>query len=280
MPARSEVVTLESPRQSFRLLGCALAISLVLAFPIEQLMHARYPWGTDLCSAKVQIALSLGNIVQAILTPLLVFLLPGPGSIFQKKAAPKAILQPWQPALFISAALLCAAAIPFACWYGLREYAALHNTCELLFDLGRQVDIWHVDYFSDSAHYFIYFSVFSAFWVGITAGGLRLQSARTGARDSARNKWRPFQGFYWACFLGWAVQYRLTEWCFAPLGRAQTEWVNFAFWSFLAHTATSLWVLAFISSLWNKRPQTRREAVMQAFWRTFLIYLLGSLTLI
>ena len=117
--------------------------------------------------------LVLGSIVQAILTPLLVFLLPGPGSILQKKAATKPPLQPWQPALFISAALSCAAAIPVACWYALRQYAALHNTCGLLFDLGRPIDVFHVDYFSDFSHYFIYSSVFSAFWVGITAGGLR-----------------------------------------------------------------------------------------------------------
>jgi hypothetical protein len=280
MPARSDVVTLESPKQSFRLLGCALTISLVLAFPIEQVIHASYRSGSVLCSAKVLIALSLGNIVQAILTPLLVFLLPGPGSILQRESAPKPALQAMQPAIFISAALLCASAIPVAWWYALQQYAALHNTCGLLFDLGRRVDVWHVDHLSDSSHFFIYLSVFSAFWVGITVGGLRLQSARAAVRDSARNKLRPYQSFYWACLLGWAVQYRLTEWCFAPLGRGQTEWVNFAFWSFIALTATSLWVPAFTRSLWDKRPQTRREAVMQAFWRTFLIYLLGSLTLI
>lgn len=274
-------MTLESQRTSLRLLGLALAVSLVFAFPMEQVIHATYlRWGLDLCSGKVQIALSLGSIVQAVLTPLLVFLLPGPGSILQKKATPKPPLQQWQPALFMATAWFCAGAVPIACWYALRKYAALHNTCELLFDLGRPIDVFHVDYFSNFSHYFIYSSAFSAFWVGIAAGGLRLQSARAAARDSARNQLRPFQSFYWACSLGWAVQYRLTEWCFAPLGRAQTEWVNFAFWSFLAHTATSLWVLAFIRSLWDKTPRTRRQAVMQAFWKSLLIYLLGALTLI
>ena len=273
-------MTGESKRPSLRSLGVALAISLVLGFPMEQVIHTNFLQGFSSCSAVVPFTLTLSNLAQAIVTPLLVFLLPGPGSIFQKKVGPKPALQSWQPALFMSAALLCAAAIPLACWYGLRDYATLHNTCEQLFDLERPVDIWHVDFLSNFAHYFIDFSVFSAFWVGITAGGVRLQSARAAARDSAPNKLRPFQSFYWACFLGWAVQYRLTEWCFAPLGRAQTEWVNFAFWSFIAHTATSLWVLAFIRSLWDKRPQTRREAVKQAFWKSLLIYLLGSLTLI
>jgi hypothetical protein len=248
---------------------------------MERVIHENYLWGLPSCSAEVQIALNLGSVIQAILTPLLVFLLPGPGSIFQKKAAPpKPILQPGHPALFIAAGLLCAAAVPLVFWYGLREYAALHNTCVLLFDLERPIDIWHVDSFSDFAHYFIYLGVFSAFWVGITAGGLRLQSARAAEGNSPGNESRQVQDFHWACFLGWALQYRLSQWCFLPFERGQTEWVNFAFWSFIALTVTSLWVLAFTHSLWNKRPRTRREAVMQAFWKSFLIYPLSALTLI
>jgi hypothetical protein len=36
------VVTLESPSKSFRLLGFALAISAVIAFPMEQVIHENY----------------------------------------------------------------------------------------------------------------------------------------------------------------------------------------------------------------------------------------------
>ncbi len=272
-------MTFEWPTQPLRLLGVALTISLILAFPIEQVIHLSYSGG-PLCSAAVQIALTLGSVIQAILTPLLVFLLPGPGSILRKKSSPKPAVQPGQAAFFISAALLCAATIPVACWYGLRESAALYNTCSLLFDLGRPIDIWHVDYFSNFAHYFIYFSVFSTFWAGMTTGGLRLQSARAAAGDGPANELRPFQGFYWACFLGWALQYRITQWCFAPLGRGQTEWVSFALYSFICLTVTALWSLAFTHSLWKKRPRTRQEAVLQAFWKSFLIPLLAMLTLI
>jgi hypothetical protein len=157
---------------------------------------------------ELNFALSLCNIVQALLSPLLVFLLPGPGSILGKQVPPSPAPRTWQPALFISAALLCAGAIPVAAWYGLREYAVVHRTCADLFDLGRPVDAFHVDFLSDFAHYFVYSSVFSAFWVGITAGGLRLQSARAAAGDPLDNDLRQFQAFHWACFLGWAVRYR------------------------------------------------------------------------
>jgi hypothetical protein len=273
-------MTLEWPRQPFHLLGVAVAISLVLAFPVEQVVHTNYLLGFGSCRSEVLIALSLCNIVQALLSPLLVFLLPGPGSILGKKVPSKPAPRPWQPTLFISAAWLCAGVIPVASWYGLREYTVVHETCADLFDLGRPVDIFHVDFLSNFAHYFIYSSVFSAFWVGITAGGLRLQSARAAAGDSPGNELGQFQSFHWACFLGWAVQYRLTQWCLAPLGRGQTEWVNFAFWGFIVLTASSLWVLAFTRSLWDKRPQTRREAVMRAFWRSILIHLLTALTFI
>lgn len=246
---------------------------------MEQVVHTNYLLGFGSCSAVVPIALSLESIVQAILTPLLVFLLLGPGSIRTNKGIGQPLLRRWHPALFISTSLLCAAAIPVACWYGLREYAALHNTCGELFNLGRAVDVFHVGFLSNFAHYFIYSSVFSAFWVGVTAGGLRLQSARA-ENDSAGNELRQFQRFRWVCFLGWAVQYRLTQWCFAPLGRGQTEWVNFALWDFTSLTVSSLWALAFMDSLWNKRPRTRREAVMQAFWKSLLIHLLTALTFI
>jgi hypothetical protein len=270
---------IESPnRKAFRYLGIALATSVIIAFPMEQVVHTNYLLGFGSCRSEVPIALTLCNIVQALLSPLLIFLLPGPGSILRKKISREPVTRPGQTALFLSAALLCAGAIPAASWYGLREYAAVHKTCGDLFDLARPVDIYHVGFLSNFAHYFIYSSVFSAFWVGITAGGLRLQSARAAAGDSSGKEVRQFQGFHWACFLGWAVQYRLTQWCFSPLGRGQTEWVNFALWGFITLTVSSLWVLAFIRHLWNKKPRTRREAVMRAFWTSLLIYLLTALT--
>jgi hypothetical protein len=257
-----------------------MTISVVLAFPVEQVVHTNYLLGFGSCRSEVPITLSLCSIFQAILAPLLVFLLPGSGSLFGKKVSQESSPQPGQPVVFISAALLCAGATPAACWYGLRKYAAVHGTCGDLFDLGRPVDIFHISFLSDFAHYFIYSSVFSAFWIGITAGGLRWQSARAVADDSAGNELRQFQGFRWACFLGWAVQYRLTQWCFAPLGRGQTEWVNFALWGFIVLTVSSLWALAFAHSLWNKKPRTRRDAVLRAFWRSLLIHLLTALTFV
>jgi hypothetical protein len=174
-------VTFEAPRRPFRLLGCALGISLVLAFPMERLIHEKHLWGLGSCGAGVQIALNLGAIVQAILTPLLLFLLPGPGSIFQPRVVRKPPPLSRPPVFFLSAALLFASTIPLVWWFGFRRYSAFHNTCGDLFDLGRPVDIYHVDYFADFAHYFIYLSAFSAFWVGVTAGGLRLLSARAAA---------------------------------------------------------------------------------------------------
>ena len=368
------MVTTESPkRRAYLLLACALAISFVLALPMERIFHdfsapGSY-WVNHSCEG-VTIDLSLGNIIQALLTPIFIFLLPGRGSIFQRKtaslsrraaragavagesraryqnserrsivAAAMVLLvlcvamflgsgwvlthwidghpsaQPLQttsnfanatvlallfvrlafsllgicaaiyllrmhissaPALFIAAGWSCAAVIAVAWWYGLRDYAGLHGVCPDLFDLSRSTDS-HVDYLSDCSHYFIYLSVFSAFWAGITAGGLRLQSARAEEGDSAGNDLRQFQGFYWACFLGWAVQYRVSQW-FALANAHHQEWPLLALLDFLFLTASSLWALVFTYSLWKKKPRTRLHAVMQAFWRTFVILLLTILT--
>ena len=354
-------MTLNSSRQPFLLLRCALAISVVLAFPIEQVMHDSY-LSISSCSNE-EIGLNLGNIVQAILTPIFIFLLPGPGSIFQKKVAssslrrlspvgapviprsavsarrsavPMAVfllalglamflasgwsLKHWigqspmtsspfanaavaalliiqlasslvsigaaifllrlhvlsEGALFIAAGCLCAVMISIAWWYGVQEYAELHGECAALYDWSLPVHSFKPDYVSDFFHYFIYLSGFSALWVGVTAGGLRLQSARAAEGNSAGKPLRHFQGFYWACFLGWAVQYRISQ-CFAVNGHNQ-EWVLWAVLDFVFLTASSLWVLAFISSWWKKKPRTWLHAIMQAYWRSFAIVLLTALT--
>jgi len=77
--------TIASPnRQALRFLGIAIAVSVVLAFPIEQVTHSTqapgFYWFQNSCGS-VESLLNLSMVVQAILTPVLVFLLPGPGSI-------------------------------------------------------------------------------------------------------------------------------------------------------------------------------------------------------
>jgi uncharacterized membrane protein len=362
-------------RTALRLLGLALAISVIVAFPIERLAHD-FSWlgsyGLFHSCEDVTNDLNLGSILQAILTPIFVFLLPGPGSIFHKKVASSsrgssltgapgarvpasfrnAIGEPrpsaavavvlfvlglgmslgsglflkswivdhssaysplgfplasatiiaffvarlalglvgigaaiyllrrhvsWEPAsFFIGAGWLCAVVVAVAWWYGLREYAGVRGVCPDLFDLSRSVP-FQVDYLSDQAHYFIYVSVFSAFWVGITAGGLRLQSARAAEGRSGSSELLQFQAFYWACFLGWAVQYRLSQW-FGLSNPHGQEWPLFALLNFLVVTASSFWVLAFIESLWKNKPRTWLRAVFQAFWKSFVILLLSLVT--
>jgi hypothetical protein len=85
-------------------------------------MHRAPNWLLHSCNAA-RIGLDLGHIVQAIVTPLLVFLLPGPGSILQRKVVRSSSRAPSraQAALFIGTGWLCGAAIPVAWWYGLRE---------------------------------------------------------------------------------------------------------------------------------------------------------------
>jgi hypothetical protein len=213
---------------------------------MEQVRHEGYPTGSGQSCEDIANDLNLGSILQAILTPLFVFLLPGSGSIFQKKAAPSSSRSSslagaasasmpatsrrvsWDSASFIVAGWLCAAVVPVAWWYGLREYAGLHGECAAFYDWSLPVHRFQPDYVSDFLHYFIYVSVFSAFWIGVTAGGLRLQSARAATGESPGNELRQFQGFHWTCFLGWAVQYRINQW-WALQGASQNqEWVKFA----------------------------------------------------
>lgn len=135
-----------------------------------------------------------------------------------------------------------------------------------------------MDLVSDCSRYFVSLSVFAALWVGITAGGLRLQSARAAAGDSSGNGLHQFQSFFWVYLLGWAVQYRLSQWFSLVWLRTNQEWPLFARLHFVFLTASSLWALVFIRFLWNGRPWTRRAAAIVAFCGTFLIYMLTALT--
>jgi len=182
----------------------------------------------------------------------------------------------WEPASFIAAGGSFAAVVAVAWWYWLREYAGLHGVCPDLFDRSGSRP-FHVDHLSDCAHYFVYVSVFSALWVGISAGALRLQSARAAERGSRGKEFHHFQGFFWTCFLGWAVQYRVSQW-FALSNPHGQEWPLFATLNFLTVTVSSLWVLAFSQSLWNQKPRSWLRAIFQAYWRTFAILLLTLLS--
>ena len=182
----------------------------------------------------------------------------------------------WEPASFIAAGGSFAAVVAVAWWYWLREYAGIHGVCPDLFDRSGSRP-FHVDHLSDCAHYFVYVSVFSALWVGISAGALRLQSARAAESGSRGTELHHFQGFFWTCFLGWAVQYRVSQW-FALSNPHGQEWPLFATLNFLAVIVSSLWVLAFSQSLWNQKPRSWLRAIFQAYWRTFAILLLTLLS--
>lgn len=297
--------TAESPnRKAYILLGCAVAISIILSFPMEQRRHVFSSpgayWINNSCE-EVANDLLLGGILQAVLTPLFVFLLPGPGSIFHRTIAsssrspllavaaatrPAISRNPMgkryssvsrEPASFIAAGCICATVIAIAWWYGLRGYAGLRGECPALYDWDLPVHSFQPDSVADVLHYFIYVSAFSALWIGIIAGGLRLQSARAAEGESGDNESRQFQDFYWVCFLGWAVQYRVNQW-FAQGSTHAQQWSMFAILNFLFVTASSFWVLPFILSLWNNKPRTWLHAVFQAFWRGFVILLLTLVT--
>jgi len=111
-----------------------------------------------------------------------------------------------------------------------------------------------------------------------SAGGLGLQSARVASGDTASNELHRFQGFHWACFLGWAVQHRISQWWALQGGSQNQEWVKFAALNFCFVAVSSLWVLAFTHSLWNKKPRTRIQPFLPPLWRSFLVYLLIALT--
>jgi hypothetical protein len=260
---------------------------------MEQLTQETPPLATDWLLPSCNRALHmlyLGNILQAILTPLFVFLLPWPGSIFPRKflstsplralpaTMPFGVRTEKLPALFIGTGCLFAVAVSVAWRYGLRKYAGLHGACGELFELSRPAGPFRVDYVADCSRYFVYLSGFTALWAGITAGGLRLQSARAAGGDAADNTLHQFQSFYWACFLGWAVQYRINQWIAILAASPNQDWTMFAALNFCFVTVSSLWVLAFTRSLWNKKPRTRFQAFLQALWVSLLVYLLTVLT--
>ena len=182
-----------------------------------------------------------------------------------------------QLASFIAVGCLCNVMISIAWWYGVREYAELHGQCAPLYDWSLPVHAFKPDYVSDFFHYFICLSGFTSLWVGVIAGGLRSQSDRAAESSSAPSEVLRFQGFYWACFLGWAVQYRISQW-FALSSTHNQEWTLWAFLDFVFLTASSLWVLAFIPPLWKNQPRTWVYAVIQAYWRSWAIVLLTALT--
>lgn len=362
------ILTIVPPnRSAYRYLGMAMAVSFVLAMPLEPFRNSLYG-GTDWILNSCGVVLSFLNLaflLQAILTPLLLFLLPGPGSILPGKTpsfslrlsqAPTPVEQSAEgrhaarraglPVSIIAAIVLvictlllldtcwlawvsfvragsnfhpplspvqaiariaiyllgiaaafyglrvriplksvsllllgcvCAAAIPLLWWPVMRWYAARSGWCPVLFDLSRPVDPFRIDYVSDCQHYFKWFGIFTTLWVGVIAGALRLQSARAADVAASSSELRSFRGFYWACFLSWAVVYRISTYSLLLGGHSQ-EWESFSVLGFFTLTISALWSLAFIRSLWKRRPRTWRGAVGAPFIAAFLIYMLTALT--
>jgi hypothetical protein len=370
---------LASPRrQALQLLGIAIAVSVVLAFPVEQVTHSKSApgsyWLQNSCDRTTSL-LNAGLILQAILAPILVFLLPGPGGIFQRKVRPlpvvRALARPedhtrarksaatrearsliavvaaiigivglflflrsgWQlkhidffshhpsvsfswtllrsvafsqtvldlvmglagiggaiyflylylpsrAPLFMLCGCLCATAIPFVWWYAVRGYAESHGLCPALFDTSRPVDPFHVDLVKDCQRYFKYLSGFSAMWVGVTAGGLRLQAARAAEPDSSGRALRLFQNFFWLYLLSWAVQYRFSQWLTGPTRgtNVEQEWITWSVLCFVYLTVSSLWSLVFIRFFWNLKARTWLVNVIVPFAATFAICILTMLT--
>jgi len=172
-------------------------------------------------------------------------------------------------ARIFAAGWLVAAAVPIVWWYGLKSYAAQRGLCEGLFTVSRPVDFLRIDDLYDSYRYYLYLSVFSTMWVGTTAAGLRLQSAREVEDGSTSGGLRAFREFFWVYLLGWAVQYRLGQWSTAPNthnNQAQ-EWLTWSFLCFLDLTASSLWALAFVRWFWKWR--------VRAWWASVAVALAG-----
>jgi len=88
--------TLDSPKRSaLRFLGIAIAVSVALAFPLDQVLtYIVIRWRGDPSCGSALALLDLGIVLQAILTPLFVFLLPGAGSILGSKLSRPASVRP------------------------------------------------------------------------------------------------------------------------------------------------------------------------------------------
>ena len=287
-------------RVAYLFLGIAMAISVIIAFPIEQVTHKGYPpraYWPHSCN-DAQIALNIGNVVQALLTSLFVFLLPGSGSILQNKskaatsvrAIPEASVSGasavaefdslqrniWQrSARFIGAGCFCAATVSVVWWYLLRAYGPVREACPALYDWSLPVHRYQPDVVLDFYHYYIYLSLFAAFWTGITAGALRTQSARA-SEDACSSTFQHFEIFYWACFLGWGLQYRLSQWFASP--ETNQDWVSLSCLDFIFVIVSSICVLPFIRPMWKKRTPNWWMAVVGTFGRSLLIYLLTLLS--
>ena len=279
-------------RRAWLFVGTAILISLVLAIPIEQLNHEGYPphaYWPHSCS-DAQIGLNIGNVVQALLTPLFVFVLPGVGSILRTRSqtvasffalpeAPVSVdygeakgtsIHPriWLRSVkFVVAGWLFAVAVSLAWWFLVRATSSIEENCPALYNWDLPVHRYKPDVVLDFFHYYIYVSLFAAFWIGIATGALRAQCARA-SEDSVTSG--QFESFYWACFLGWAVQYRVSQW-FATPNRNQ-DWVAFSCLDFIFSIVSSFCVLPFIRRMWNKQIRSWWMAFVDALGKSFLIY--------
>jgi hypothetical protein len=151
----------------------------------------------------------------------------------------------------------------------------------MLFDRSRFIDPLRIDDLNDSYHYFVWLSVFVTMWVGTTAAGLRLLSAREEEDGSTASELRAFRGFFWVYLLGWAVQYRVSQWSTqpnVPNTNVNQEWLTWAVVGFIYLTASSLWTLAFIRSFWKWRVRAWWASVGVAFAGTFVIYILTMIS--
>jgi hypothetical protein len=130
---------------------------------------------------------------------------------------------------------------------------------------------------SDFYGYFICLSVFGGFWAGLTGSGLRMYSDVSFApsRDEER---RQFHELFLLCFLGWAVQYRISQWVELPSLHANQEWVTWVALNFAFVTVSSFWVVPVMARMWNHKPRSWRETVWHVYWRSWLIYVLTVLT--
>ena len=96
--AIAPVPSAHSKLNAFFYLAIAMAVSVVLAFPNESAQHdfrfgtGSY-WNEHSCGTAVTL-LNRGLIVQAILTPLFLFLLPGTGSLIGSRSSRAASLRP------------------------------------------------------------------------------------------------------------------------------------------------------------------------------------------
>src|SRR5579872_6332549 len=164
-------------RRAWLFVGTAILISLVLAIPIEQLNHEGYPphaYWPHSCS-DAQIGLNIGNVVQALLTPLFVFVLPGVGSILRTRSqtvasffalpgAPVSVdygeakgtsIHPriWLRSVkFVVAGWLFAVAVSLAWWFLVRATSSIEENCPALYNWDLPVHRYKPDVVLDFFH--------------------------------------------------------------------------------------------------------------------------------